>query len=449
LLVVVRGIQQGDKALQQGKPAQAINTYHEALTAQPTDSQIMARLVSSAISANRPDLAETYLRQLVAINGWSPSTYRQMANILEITGDLSQSTAYLQQSLSNTFDDIPTLRTLVQRTIVAREWNTAITLLNKWIALSPNDEYALYQLGLLTLPSDVQTGMTYLNRAAADPEYRDTVAALRNIVIKGSSATSGMLSSQIGLALVNLKLWPYAEHAFTTALKQGNNSPVVLAFLGVTQDQQGGDGTAFVQRAYSLAAGDALVNYAAALHWRLMGKPDNALVALSRAAALAPKNPAIAAEIGLLYQSEGRLDYAALWLNVAVALAPDNTGFRTMLATFYADTGYAIRGDGYAVISKIASQSPNDPDVRASMGWALFSNAQFDAAKAELEQALILDPTNVRARYYYAIVLENRGDRESAIDSYLYVYRDAEDQSFKDLAASALRRLGYSVDSNP
>jgi Flp pilus assembly protein TadD len=188
------------------------------------------------------------------------------------------------------------------------------------------------------------------------------------------------------------------------------------------------------------------VNYAAALHWRLVGNTANALVALTRAAALEPKNPAIAAELGLVYQGEGRLDYAALWLNIAVALAPENKGFRTMLATFYADTGYAISGEGFMAIRNIANQLPNDADVRASMGWALFSNAQFDAAKAELEQALILDPTNVRARYYFAIVLENRGDRDAAIDSYLYVYRDAQDNSFKDLAASALRRLGYNVN---
>ena len=63
----------------------------------------------------------------------------------------------------------------------------------------------------------------------------------------------------------------------------------------------------------------------------------------------------------------------------------------------------------------------------------------------ELEKSLVLDPTNIRARYYFGIFLENRGDNAGAVDAYLYVYRSAN-TSFRDLAAGALQRLGYQVD---
>jgi tetratricopeptide (TPR) repeat protein len=129
-------------------------------------------------------------------------------------------------------------------------------------------------------------------------------------------------------------------------------------------------------------------------------------------------------------------------------LAPKNAGFRSLLADFYARSGYDLKGEGLDAIRKIADQLPKDAEVRASLGWALMSSGQVDAAQKELDQALVLDPTNVRAHYYYALLLQNRGDNEGAIRNYLYVYRDSSDTSFTDLAAGALKRLGYNVDPN-
>src|SRR5262249_8482134 len=195
--------------------------------------------------------------------------------------------------------------------------------------------------------------------------------------------------------------------------------------LGMVQDQQGRDGWPLLERGYSMNPADSMVNYAMALHWRLAGDTTKALAALARAEALDPQNPAIAAEIWLAHRMEGRLDNAALWLNIATTLAPNNQSFRTLLATFYADTRYNLTGGGLDVIRRIADKSPNDADIRASLGWALFSTGDMDNARVELERALVLDPTNARARYYFAILQEYRGDTEGAINSYLYVYRDA------------------------
>jgi Flp pilus assembly protein TadD len=215
----------------------------------------------------------------------------------------------------------------------------------------------------------------------------------------------------------------------------------------VTQDQQGRDGWPVISRAYAAAPDDPMVNYAVALHWRLTGDADQALAALERAAAADPRNPAIAAEIGLAYRMQGDLSLAALWLNTAVQLAPDNSGFRTLLANFYADTHYNLENEGLDAIRKLAERAPNDPDIRASLGWALFSTGHVDDARVELERALVLDPANARARYYFGNFLEYRGDREGAIDAYLRVYRDtSDDNGFRDLAAGALKRMGYSID---
>jgi len=146
------------------------------------------------------------------------------------------------------------------------------------------------------------------------------------------------------------------------------------------------------------------------------------------------------------YQTAGRLDDAAVWFNLAVVLAPNNVGFRTLLAGFYSDSHYNLQGGGLDAIRNIAAEYPNDADIHASLGWALFSTGDFEGAHIELDKALMLDPTNVRARYYTAIDLEYRGDLQGAIADYVYVYQDVPDNSFKDLAAGALKRLNYSLD---
>ena len=425
---------------------QAIADFRVALAAQPGDAEILARLVASSLAIQRTDMARVFLRQLVMLHGWTPERARQMAELELAEGGAQQAVAYWRASLDGTKDDIPTLRNLVSRAAADQDWQDAQALLDRLLALDNSDESALYQRGLLTLPTNPSNAVDDLDRAALDPQYRDAAAALKSTLTAHNGDSAGQLSFQLGLTLMSLKEWPYAEHALVTALAQGQSSPPTLALLGVVQDEQGRDGWPLIERGFTADPGDGMVNYAMALHWRLLGDTTRALAALARAEALDPRNPAIASELGLVYQMTGRMDSAALWYNEAVTLAPNNAGFQAMLANFYADTSYNLDGEGLTAIRKIADQQPNDADIRASLGWALFSSAQFEAAQEALQRALVLDSTNARARYYFAILLEHNGDLQGAISSYTYVYRDAADTSFKDLAAGALRRLGENVD---
>ncbi len=434
-------VSRGDAAFRQGQVEQAASEYALALEAQPGDATALRRLVDTALAAHRPELAEMYLRQLAARTGWTPMFRQQMADALIAKGERRQASLHLQASLSGSRQDTPILRKLIDYALAERDWESASMTLARLIAVDPDNEHALYQLGLLLAPTDMLQALTYLERAAVDPQYREATTAVRSVLNGYTQAGPDELAFQVGLALMGIRAWPYAEHALVVALDRGATSPAVLAFLGVAQDQQGYDGWAVIERASTAAPDDPVVNFAVALHWRLTGDPQRALTALTRAQALDPGNAGIAAEIGLAFQMLGRLNDAAAWLNQAITLAPGNAGFRTLLATFYADTDYNLVGEGLDVIRRLAMLSPNDADIRACLGWALFSTGQFDAARVELDKALVIDPTNLRARYYFGAFLEFRGDREGAIDAYLYVYR--ANSMFRDRAAGALTRLGF------
>jgi tetratricopeptide (TPR) repeat protein len=58
---------------------------------------------------------------------------------------------------------------------------------------------------------------------------------------------------------------------------------------------------------------------------------------------------------------------------------------------------------------------PNDPDVRASFGWALYRMNETTSALEQLEAALRIAPDHARALYYKAQILLESGETEAAI----------------------------------
>ncbi len=446
LLAVPQNIIRGNQSLDKDDPIQAISDFRAALAAQPADAYLVQRLLDSAIAAKRPDMAAIFLHQLTSNYGWNSALYRSAANILTQQAEPEQASFYWRASLNGTKDDIPALKSLAADAINTQDWATATEMLTRLVNVDPTDTKSTYNLGLLLLPTDQKTALTYLERISTDPQSKADIVTIR-AAIQRAGTNPAELQMQIGLTLIGLQAWPYAEHALSLALDQGSNAPATLAFLGVAQDQQGRDGWPAINRAYNAAPQDGMVNYAVALHWQLLSDLPKALTALTRAEAAQPNNPAIAAEIGHIYQIQGSLDNAAIWLNTAVVLAPENVGFRALLAKFYAVTQYDLGSAGLDSIHRIADQYPKVADAHTSLGWALYSKGQFEQARAEFQNALRLDAGDIRGHYYMAIIQEHDGDKESAIDSYLFVYRAPGDNPFKDMAGQALKRLGIPVDS--
>lgn len=254
-------------------------------------------------------------------------------------------------------------------------------------------------------------------------------------------APPGELAFRLGLVMSNLGEWAYAERAFRVALDTERANPAALAFLGLAQDRTGRDGWAPIRQALELAPEDALVNYAAGVHWRLNRDPARALEALQAARALDAQNPAIAAELGLAYQDAGQPSEALLYLTTANELAPDDPAFRRLLASFLADGSYDLPGQGLALLQRLAEQAPDDPHILASLGWALLTSREILAARDVLNRAVALDAENPRTRFYFAALLEIEGDIEGALESYRFVASSRDGGSFSERARRALERL--------
>jgi tetratricopeptide (TPR) repeat protein len=98
-----------------------------------------------------------------------------------------------------------------------------------------------------------------------------------------------------------------------------------------------------------------------------------------------------------------------------VQLSGDDPKFRTLLALFYADEAGNLTPAGLDTLRRTSVLLPNDPDVRAGFGWALYSMGQTEQGLAEIEIALKIAPDNPRALFYKAKILIAQNQKEAAL----------------------------------
>jgi tetratricopeptide (TPR) repeat protein len=439
-------IQRGDAAHTEGRFALALEAYQQAAAIIPNAPLLYDRLVTSSLAARRTDLALIYLEQWADHAGWTPALHRRAAHLYTAQYNPEAALRHWQASIHDVTDDRLAFREVITAALASRNWDAALASLERWLRLDPRDEWALYQAGLLLAPQNPRLAQDYLTLAAADPQYRGGAERLQRVFADYPNADAPTLALRLGIALVNLNQWSHAEHALTLALASAPTNLIAQAFLGLVRDESGGDGGPLVERALMLAPADPQVGYVAAIHWRLTGQPGRALDLLNRLGTQDPTNPTLAAELGTLQRAMGNLVRALEWYKVAVSLAPDEERYAVLLATFYAEEEINLPDEGVSALATLSQRFPDNADISACYGWALLRAGRLTEAQVHLERGLVLNSTSSRARYFYAIFQESRGDRQAAISSLLYVFQNATEPRYHALAIRALARLGYRPD---
>lgn len=293
------------------------------------EDQLLLRLAENQ-RRGRPMQALYQVEALAARDGWTPELLRLAGEIWHDAGDLPRAAAYW----SAIPDDSGVLRRLADIYIELQDWTAAAQTLERLLAVTPDDRRARYLLGLIQAAGSPDAARENLLLAAADPLYRETAAALLEVI----ETTTAHLPMQIGIALAELGLWPQAELAFERAAAADGPLAEALAYKALARDRQGKDGRADMARARELAPRNALVSYLDGLHQRAAGDLAGSLAAFQLAAALDPTNPAYAAELGAAYHLADDLGQAEEWLKHAVALSGQDPRFQRLLDAFYAET---------------------------------------------------------------------------------------------------------------
>jgi tetratricopeptide (TPR) repeat protein len=436
-----RWVASGDQAARQGHTDAALAAYKRDMNPQVV---IYERLVLVCLDAGRYDDAQVYLYALADLNGWNAERRDQLRRIFEHNGATRRANALLYALPEGSLPAPQVLRNLVQKQITRLEWEQAETTLGQLLAFDPGDMQALYQLALLLAPVDQNYAREYLGRVVHDPALAVRAETIRAALDVYNVSALTDAHTYLGVTLVGLGEWPFAERALRMALEVNSVNPIALAYLGFARDQQGRDGLPDLEAALAMAPNEPTIHYLVGQHWRQAGRHDKEYEAFTRAYWLSPDNPALAVEVGVALQNQSDLAGAEQWLRRAVELDPDDLQWRRVLAAFYADTAFQLEPTGLAFIEESNQIAPDDSDIRASLGWAYYQANDPLRAYDELSTAVGLDPNNPRTRYYFGAVLEQRGDQQGAADSYWFVVEElGPDAGFGLLAARALQRLGY------
>ena len=440
---VARWVTLAERAAKDNEYDEAVDAYIQVEKWVGPQSFIYEQLVELSLNARRYVDARVYLYALADRSGWTDARRAQLVQILEQDGTAPDLVRLLNISLDSNRQSPRALRRQAQQQIASLDWVAAESTLRSLVELAPDDAQAAYQLGMALAPSSQDEAESFLARAAQNPEWAARADTVRQALGAYTSYSLTDAHTALGIALVGLDEWPFAEHALGLALVANAVNPTARAYLGFVRDRQGRDGLPDIEAALAMNPNDPVIYYLMGLHWRQVQAQQKAYDAFTQAYWLDPNNPALAAEVGTSLQNQGDFSGAENWLRIAVELAPSDIQWRRLLAAFFADTGYALDAGGLEFIDETAQLAPDDPDVRASLGWAYNLTGDTSRAFEALSAAVGMDPSRPRSRYYFGVLLERRNDQQGAIELYLYAAQAAgPDSRFGALAARALRRLG-------
>jgi tetratricopeptide (TPR) repeat protein len=156
-------------------------------------------------------------------------------------------------------------------------------------------------------------------------------------------------------------------------------------------------------------------NYVTAYHWYSylldgpLGRRDEALELIKKAAELDPRSPVILLSVGIGYAHVGRLDESLAWLHKAIEIDPEFAigyqfiGFHYWLAKGQLDE--AVRW-----FWKSVSVDPGNPDNSANLGWLFLDLGDLDRAEFWSEESLELAPESFFPNLAMELLHLYRGD---------------------------------------
>lgn len=317
----------------------------------PVDDFVLPERLSG-----RPLQALYRVEAMAVKSDWTPELLRLAGDLWREAGDITRALSYWQAAAEGNAD-AGLLRDLALGALEVQEWSLARETLHHLTALSPDDGWALFQLGILQAIIDPEDGRDGLAAVMDDPAYAEIAANLTNVLSESGGEATVLVS--LGQALAEYELWAYAELAFTRAA-DFEPLPEALAYAGLARDMQGKNGSGWIEQAVRLAPDSAAVRLLQGLHLRQTGDFAGSQQALALAAALDPENPVMYAELGTAYQLLGQIDQARRWLEQAVALSGGDSRFQPMLTALAESEVQLLQAFGVTLeVTDDATAEPN------------------------------------------------------------------------------------------
>lgn len=442
----------------QGNLVEALQEYQAAIALDPNSTYLVEQAVETALEAGKPDVALQLAKRLVELEPQSHKARFVLGNVEWARGEVKAAQAAFEEALKlnpKFSDALLSLGNLLssQSPAKAREY------FDRYLSTNPdNAAEAHYQLALLeqkegrldkaeehlkaALAVNPDSFQARLTLAQVYEARKDTEAALAEYLkILERDPQNVALRNHIGeLYFTRGELEPAAEH-FRQAQNVAPDNPTTALWLAILSEQKGD----FNQAAAELSKSGALKDEAA-LNLRLSYYltqanrikeavkvledahkkwPDNDDISYFLALGYDDLKQAAKAEallkqilkarpdfrdarfqLGALYEKNDRIEDAEREFRVLIEQRPNDASALNYLGYSLTDRGLKL-DEAYTMIQRAVAIDATNGAYRDSLGWSYFKQGRHPEAKAELESAARLLPTD-------ATVWEHLGDAYGA-----------------------------------
>ncbi len=240
---------------------------------------------------------------------------------------------------------------------------TAMEMFRKAVELAPRDPNILYNMALLH---------------GERGEFSDAIGRLKAIPVKERPADYWKM---LGSLCVSAGDFAQAEAAFLKVLAKDPQSTATLREL----------------------AGVALKRNDTEAAWKYM----------FQARRIAPNSPELLYEYAQVSLKNNLATEATVAMRKTVLLEPDRPEYLLFLGTCLMESPMEY-GDALPYFQRYVKLKPEDPEGHSSLGWAYYTNKDFENARKEIEESLRLRPDQVLGYYQLGAVSYEMGDYSRA-----------------------------------
>lgn len=378
----------GDIRKLQGKLPEAVNCYQSAFRANPGSLRAGLPLARSLNEAGRHDEAAVILDRLAKLDSPSPVLLELRLDQFRRRDDIEGAIGLMEERLARQPQNTAVLVTLADLYSARREYAQAESVLRKALAADPRDRGALDRLvSLLNQAKRTDEARKLCDGAiAAEPENPMGYASRsRHHRLCGNQADAAAdLKRALDLTppearaprkylMTNLGIVCTEQGDFDAALDWHRRAAAL--------EPPGSEARKLLVERLLRSATGAHIREAATLASALLDEaPDDPLACLLRArvAELDPDTRDLAKEL----------------CNKAIQLSPRMAQPHSLLSTIYESEGDLRRASEAA--SRAVSYEPNSAAVLLQHARLLRLNKQFAEARAILDRAIRLDPSDLR-----------------------------------------------------
>jgi tetratricopeptide (TPR) repeat protein len=162
-------------------------------------------------------------------------------------------------------------------------------------------------------------------------------------------------------------------------------------------------------------------NYVTTYQWYSMllgerlGRRDEALELIKKAAELDPRSPIILINVGGGYAGVGRFDESLAWFRKSIEIDPDFASGYAMIGSHYWDAKGQL-DEAVRWFRKSVSLDPGSPEDSAALGWLFLDLGDLDRAEYWAERSIELAPESFFPNLAMQDLHLYRGDLSTALE---------------------------------